>query len=517
VAGVLTIARLGYGAIYAEGLLMQYMNLRPSQVILDPENPRLPDGTSDDREAINRLIDEGLVGLARDIARTGQTNPAELPIAVKEGSKYLVLEGNRRFAALKLLKDPDLAYEDEQQKAFRRAALLGTPPKTVYALVLSSREEADHWIVLRHTGENNGVGIKRWSASQTATHRRRANKSIDSGTLRSIVIADQLEEAYANDEQIVTLVRRLRREKLTNIGRFFSPDVLDRLQFTLSIDNNSSLQTRTLLVHHSAQQLRDFFVWALTYILDNSVDAYKNRAIRQNALTSAANVLPPIADSSAEPFRLVDGPALAENESAQQPTEEDPASGARDDGGESSSTRGGSTDQNSSSEQGRASTETPSGSDSDEQAARTRKRDARPERYILQDLKLPNQPQRVQQLLRECRSLNLEEFPGIACVMMRVMVELSVSSPDALALTSESETSTLRNKIIAALKVLDPDIDDSRKRDRELAQAYIEASELGVQYLNGFVHNPAVRPDQHLARRFSSAFRPLLARLDEKL
>ena len=160
--------------------------------------------TSDDREAINRLIDEGLIGLARDIARTGETNPAELPIAVKEGSKYLVLEGNRRFAALKLLKDPDLAYEEEQQKAFRRAALLGKPPTTVYALVLSSREEADRWIVLRHTGENNGVGIKRWSASQTATHRRRANKSIDSGTLRSIVIADQLEEAYATDEQIVT-------------------------------------------------------------------------------------------------------------------------------------------------------------------------------------------------------------------------------------------------------------------------------------------------------------------------
>ena len=496
---------------------MPYMNLRPSQVNLDPQNPRLPDGTSDDREAINRLIDEGLVGLARDIAKTGQTNPAELPIAVKEGSKYLILEGNRRFAALKLLKDPDLAYEEEQQKAFRRAALLGAPPKTVYALVLSSREEADRWIVLRHTGENNGVGIKRWSASQTATHRRRANKSIDSGTMRSIIIADQLEEAYASDEQIVTLVRRLRREKLTNIGRFFSPDILDRLQFTLSIDENSSLQTKTLLVHHSVQQLRDFFVWALTYILNNSVDSYKNKEIRRKALTSAANLLPPLADSSAEPFRLVDGPTPADNESTQQPTEEDPAQGARDDESASSSTRGGSTDRSSSSKQGQATTETPSNRDNDEEAARTKRRDARPERYILQDLKLPNHPQRVQQLLMECRALNLEEFPGIACVMIRVIVELSVSSPDALALTGESEASTLKKKIIAALKVLDPDIEDSRKRDRELAQAYMEASDLGVQYLNGFVHNPAVRPDQHLARRFSSAFRPLLARLDEKL
>ena len=495
---------------------MQYMNLRPPQVILDPENPRLPDGTSDDREAINRLIDDGLIGLARDIAKTGQTNPAELPIAVKEGSKYLVLEGNRRFAALKLLKDPDLAYEEEQQKAFRRAALLGTPPKTVFTLVLSSREEADHWIVLRHTGENNGVGVKRWSASQTATHRRRANKSIDSGTMRSIVIADQLEEAYATDGQIVALVRRLRREKLTNIGRFFSPDVLHRLQFALAVDDTSSLQTRTLLVHHSAQQLRGLFIWALTYILDNSVDAYKNEAIRQNALRSAAHLLPPLADSSAEPFRLVDGPApLAKKPT--QPTGEDSASGARDEASESSGTRGGSTDRGSSSEQGKASTETSSVGDNDDDAARTKKRDARPERYILQDLRLPNHPQRVQQLLKECRAINLEESPGIACVMLRVIVELSVSSSDALALTGDSEASSLKNKIISALKVLDPQIEDQRKRDRELAQAYLEASELGVQYLNGFVHNPAVYPDQHLARRFSAAFRPLLARLDEKL
>jgi ParB-like chromosome segregation protein Spo0J len=120
---------------------MTYLSLRPSQVVLDSENPRLPDGTSSDREAINRLLDDGaeaLISLARDLARTGQTNPAELPIAVKVGSKYLILEGNRRFAALKLLKDPALADDEAHQKAFRRAAALGTPPTSVFTLVTST-------------------------------------------------------------------------------------------------------------------------------------------------------------------------------------------------------------------------------------------------------------------------------------------------------------------------------------------------------------------------------------------
>ena len=495
---------------------MPYRNLRPSEVILDPENPRLPDGTSNDREAINRLLEDGpdaLVGLARDMARTGQTNPAELPIAIKEGNKYLIVEGNRRFAALKLLKDPALADNEEQEKAFRRAAALGTPPKTVLTLVMSSREEADPWIVLRHTGENNGVGVKRWSAGQTATHRRRANKSIDSGTLRSITIADELEEAYAADEEIIDLIRQVRRGKLTNIGRFFSPDVLAALHFVLKVDDSSSLRARTLLVRHPSERLRGFFAWALAYILNNSVDAYKNAEIRQEALRSAAHLLPNLADAAAEPFRLVDRPPTSVSRSQ-------PAHTAGPDPDDSPTTDSRTTDngsRRSSDEQDATSGEATPEAAENEQKSRQKKGEAKLERYLLQGLKLPNHPPRIQLLLKECRSLDLEESPGIACVMMRVIVELSVSSPSVLAFSGASDGSPLRAKIIKVLKYLDPDIEDPVRRDRELAQAYMEASELGVQYLHSFVHNPSVYPDQHLARRFSSAFRSLLMRVDEAL
>jgi len=495
---------------------MPYKNLRPSEVILDPENPRLPDGTSNDREAINRLLDDGadaLVALARDIARAGETNPAELPIAIKERNKYLIVEGNRRFAALKLLKDPALADNEEQEKAFRRAAALGTPPKTVLTLVVADREEADPWIVLRHTGENDGVGVRRWSAGQTATHRRRNNKSIDSGTQRSMVIADDLEEAYAADEEISDLIRRVRREKLTNIGRFFSPDVLATLHFAVKIDDSSSLRPRTLLVRHSSEQLRGFFAWALAYILEKSVDEYKNATIRKNVLLSVAHLLPDPADAATEPFRLVDRPPTS-------------VSGSQPSGTGGATTNSGPSTDNptadngsgkSSGEQGATTKETTPGSEENEQKSRPKKGEAKPERYLLQGLKLPNHPERIQRLLKECRALDLDDFPGVACVMVRVIVELSVSSPSALALSGASEGSTLRVKIIDMLKYLDPDIENPVKRDKELAQVYLEASQLGVQYLNSFVHNPSVYPDQHLARRFSEVFRALLMRVDEAL
>lgn len=132
---------------------MQYKRLRPTQVLLDRQNPRLPDGTSSDKEAIGRLLAEGdtqLLNLAKDLVERGEGNPAELPIVMKEGTKYIVLEGNRRFAALKLLHSPRLASEPAHQAAFERLTRSGKEaPKTIYCAVVDGREDADHWITLR--------------------------------------------------------------------------------------------------------------------------------------------------------------------------------------------------------------------------------------------------------------------------------------------------------------------------------------------------------------------------------
>ena len=241
---------------------MEYKWLRHTQIILDPENPRLPDGTSSDKEAINRLIAEGeaqMLALARDLVEMGEANPAELPIVIKEGQKYLVLEGNRRFAALKLLSDPKLADRSDHQSAFERIRAKGKSPATIYCAVVDNREQADHWIMLRHTGANNGVSTKRWSAEQTATHRRRMSASVDTGTLRSIAIADELTEAYQTDDDLVALIQRVRAAKLTNIGRFFALDVLTRLQFEVRFVPGSGMRERSLWARHDAQQLHPFF------------------------------------------------------------------------------------------------------------------------------------------------------------------------------------------------------------------------------------------------------------------
>jgi len=283
---------------------MDYKLLRPSQVLLDSQNPRLLEGTVSDRDAINRLLDEGyeaLLNLARDMVERGESNPAELPIAIKEGAKYLILEGNRRFCALKLLNDPNLAADPVRRAAFRVAAAKGRVPKSIMTAIDTGRAEADHWIVLRHTGANDSVGVRRWNAAQTAEHRRRANVSVDSGTTRSMCIAAELEETYALDSHLTEVIQRVRAAKLTNIGRFFATDVLNRFHLTVR-ESDLNVRNRTLWARYSADQMHDFFTWAMDTIDQNSVDAYKNARIRDLLITNREDVCPNDDDAAASSF-----------------------------------------------------------------------------------------------------------------------------------------------------------------------------------------------------------------------
>lgn len=484
---------------------MEYKRLKASQVRLDPQNPRLPEGTSSDHEAINRLLDENfsaLLALARDMVETGESNPAELPIVMKDGTKYLVLEGNRRFAALKLLANPSLADDEKHRAAFTRLAKKGTPPKTVMCAVDASREAADHWLVLRHTGANKGVGVRGWTAEQTATHRQRANASIDSGTARSLVIADELEEAYARDADLVAAMRRVRATKLTNIGRFFAGEVMNRLHLAIKDTEELYARQRTLWAKHSTDDLHDFFAWAIAYIDQNSVDAYKNAKIRSALLDQQQELLPDTSGiETIQEIRLADSPWVPADEDDGSDDGEDTEDRDDDDGTEGGGDGGDSTDDDGDEDD-----------DGDTSGQGTRKNEAKREKRLFQDLKLGHMSSRTQFLLKEVRQIEHDESPGIACVMARVIVELVVSETKVRAWSGADEKDAFKDKVVACLKVLDPDYYKSRPGVPALHPAYLETKDeaIGIRFMHQFVHNPDAHPDPHMSRRFSSRFRPLL-------
>src|SRR5579872_2795700 len=95
--------------------------LSVTSLLLDQQNPRLPQsgGAFGQRQIIDELVThDSVYELAKDIAAQGFF-PTEVLLGVRDGDQVVVIEGNRRLAALKLLINPELAPQPHLEK-FRR-------------------------------------------------------------------------------------------------------------------------------------------------------------------------------------------------------------------------------------------------------------------------------------------------------------------------------------------------------------------------------------------------------------
>jgi hypothetical protein len=162
---------------------MGQMDLEIDQLQLDLVNPRISKADGQ-REAIQRILeDQGakLGNLAESIVEDG-LNPMDRLLVIKSESgddKYTVLEGNRRTAAVKILKNPamltDLELPNSLQKKLEKLAQ-GFDPKSLEPIAcfeVDSRAEGNSWIEQRHTGEDEGRGIVRWSGVAASRFRGR--------------------------------------------------------------------------------------------------------------------------------------------------------------------------------------------------------------------------------------------------------------------------------------------------------------------------------------------------------
>lgn len=414
---------------------------------------------------------------------------------------------------MKLLADPKLADDKAHQAAFERTKKSnGSPPMSLYCAVANDREEADPWLTLRHTGANEGVGVRVWSAEQTARHRKRMKAPVDSGTLRSIAIADELTEAYQADAALVELIKRVRTDKLTNIGRFFSGVTLTRMQFVMKQITDAGPQT--LWAKHTADQLHPYFTWAFDFLGKNSVDAFKNDTLRGHLLNEHAELVPSAGESLADHVRIADHPYSPDSD----PSDEEDAPGGDDETDRASGAPRPDADKDDSDHSAHVDEESDADDTSGLHTGSGRRRDQKEERCLYSGVKLTNLSPNIQRLLKEAKQLPIKDNYASACVLARVILELSVSDPKVLAWAGKKESDTLGDKIKGCIVTLDPLIDSPRKRSRQdLVQAYLETKEIGVIYLHQFMHNPSAKSDPHLARRFSSAYTPLLNSINESV
>ena len=131
-----------------------------SELHFDPLNPRLP--TTIDRgnevDVLEWMIDKAtLTELIGSIAEQGYF-PGEPLLGVKRpGGGYVIIEGNRRLAAVKLLNNPKLA-KIRPNAILQASADAKYTPKELPVMLYNTRKE-----ILDNLGFRHVTGIKTWS------------------------------------------------------------------------------------------------------------------------------------------------------------------------------------------------------------------------------------------------------------------------------------------------------------------------------------------------------------------
>ena len=158
---------------------MKEIKVSINSILLDVENPRI-DPVRAQEDAIKELMetvgDNKLFSLAADIMQNGM-NPSDIPMCVEyltdKGKKvYIAKEGNRRLLALKGITKPRIfnnaKWRSRMERLIYKAGGIGQAPKKVRIQVYADDERAvmDHWIEIKHNGENGGAGTVPWGSPE---------------------------------------------------------------------------------------------------------------------------------------------------------------------------------------------------------------------------------------------------------------------------------------------------------------------------------------------------------------
>jgi hypothetical protein len=143
-----------------------------SELVFDPENPRLPKklrthGTTEADILDWMLEQENIIELMGSIAEKGFFSAEPLLIVKnKKINKYDVMEGNRRLAAVMLLNEPNKATKKSDTiKEIIRQANPNTIEPEVPTILFHDKKELQIFLGYRHI-----TGIKAWNALSKAKY-----------------------------------------------------------------------------------------------------------------------------------------------------------------------------------------------------------------------------------------------------------------------------------------------------------------------------------------------------------
>lgn len=449
---------------------MKKRSVHVSSLVLDKENPRHESISESIEQSIERLLGgspEQLLNLARDIAKNG-LNPVESILVTQEGGQCVVIEGNRRVASIKLLLKPSLAPSAELRKRFADASTGFEVPRRIEVVEALHRDAAEHWIRLRHTGQNQGVGVVKWSPAEVGRFAARTKPSASNYTENARLLIDAVREWYPNDEEIARNAQSIRDRRITNLGRMLA-DPAFRQHLGLSFDG------RWLYHHYSPGRLHPALKRIFSDLAEFSVDKIKLKDQREAYMLSVAEDLPHVSE------RMASRGVYGQTRSS-EPNEDLPSR-------ETVKTR-------------------------PDLPVQTRRVRAASESTPFSGVELRNVSLRTKDLLVEVKKVKIDEMPNVAAVMIRAVVDVVVSEVGRQRNWARNQD-TLKGRVHSVLNQV-----DRSKVDPELSEAWRLSQDdgaLSLKSLHAFVHSSQGNPLTSDIRKLSAAYAPLLMKADALL
>lgn len=449
-----------------------------TDLLLDQENARFSEPVANQQDAIRAiaaLSQPQLLNLAGDIVENGldPTNRISVIATDDDKKRYVVVEGNRRVAALRALETPAIVASvltSAQQARLGKLAkkYAAEPLESVQCVLFESAEEASHWIKLRHTGLNDGKGLRPWGSDEQDRYDAKTTRRSPEGQLLDFVGKHgALPEASAKN----------RKGIITNVARLLStPGVREALGLEIV---SGQLHSR---------YPRDETAKVLTHVVDDFKSGrrtVKDVYLAQDRI-AYANSLP--TEALPDPTkRLTSSLPLA----GLPETARDAVKPGRN----------------------MADTAQPP-----PKAERARKPSPLRTTVIPKTVNLQIAPPRINEVYAELKRLSVDEYPNAASILLRVFLELSTdhyASANKVYTDNEQQNSPLAKR----LKKVAIDLKKKARIPAQLLTAVESMADrrsypmASTVTFNQYVHNQYVFPMPQELRRTWDEMHPLFAAL----
>ncbi|WP_336288547.1 hypothetical protein [Bartonella sp. CB60] len=206
---------------------------------LDLENPRIGNVKTEEDVISFLFTEEKTINLAQDIAENGFSK-CEFFMVLPDGEKYIVLEGNRRLAALKCLNNPNLAPKN----FFKKLSIYKEnycKTESVICSVVSSREEARLSIIRKHGGEDDGKGAKKWGAVEKARFNEKNKNNFARLLIEHLSNKGILKDKNPKKYDISVVTRFIKKPIFSEYTGIYYDNADSKVVFLHSYDKNHAI------------------------------------------------------------------------------------------------------------------------------------------------------------------------------------------------------------------------------------------------------------------------------------